>query len=435
MIRIFNHYVSRMAVATLAIDLVLLAILIGPAAAFAVSIGMVALGMYQQRLQGGLRTLFVRATPWLVIGAVLTSKASALLEQAWGDHALLLLACVTALSLRVILARPRAEALTARLLIIGAGVLARDCMILAGQRGDERRVEVVGCLPLCDEVRCVAAPFVLAPGESLSELVARLRVTEIVVAVNDRRTGAMPMPGLLDCAVAGVPVVPASHFFEREASQIRLDTLQPSYLIYGGGFDQGRLRSATKRCFDVGAAVLLGVLSMPMLAAAALAILAEDGGPVLYAQERTGRDGVPFVLLKFRSMRRDAEQAGRPTWASEDDPRVTRVGRVLRALRIDELPQVWNVLRGDMSFVGPRPERPYFVTQLAGEVPFYEVRHRVKPGITGLAQVRYRYGASVTDAIEKLQYDLYYVKNHSLFLDALLLIETVQVVVFAKGSR
>jgi sugar transferase (PEP-CTERM system associated) len=433
MIRIFNHYVSRMAVALLAIDLALLAILIGPVAGLAASVGMVALGMYQHRLHGGLRAHFLRTAPWLIIGAGLVSNAPVLLEQATRDRMLLLLAALLAILLRVLLARPRPELLGARILIVGAGGLARDCMLLARQRGANRRVEVVGCLPLGGETRCVAAPYVLAPGGDLAGIVARLRVTEIIIAVNDRRTGTMPLPGLLACAVAGIPVVPAAHFFEREASQIRLDTLQPSYLIFGGGFDQGRLRTATKRCFDLAAALAIGVLALPVCALASLAILAEDGGPVLYTQERVGKDDVPFVLMKFRSMRRDAEQGGAPAWASEDDPRVTRVGRILRALRIDELPQVWNVLRGDMSFVGPRPERPFFVDQLAAEIPFYLVRHRLKPGITGLAQVRYRYGASVSDAIEKLQYDLYYVKNHSLFLDALLLAETVQVVLFAKG--
>jgi sugar transferase (PEP-CTERM system associated) len=436
MIRIFNHYVSRMALALLAIDLALLSILVGPAAALALTIGMISLGMYQHRLHGGLRAHFLRTAPWLVIGAGLAGNAPLLLEQATHDRMLLLLAALLALLLRLLLARPRTgQALGARLLLIGAGMLARDCMTLATQRGRGREVEVVGCIPIGDEVRCVAVPCILATGESLAEIATRLRVTEIVVAVGDRRGGALPVPGLLDCAVAGIPVVPAAHLFEREASQIRLDTLHPSYLIFGGGFDQGWLRTATKRSFDIAAALVLVAASLPVLAAAALAILLDDGGPVLYAQERVGKDSAPFVLLKFRSMRRDAEQGGAPAWASEDDPRVTRVGRVLRALRIDELPQAWNVLRGDMSFVGPRPERPYFVNQLSGQVPFYHVRHRVKPGITGLAQVRYRYGASVADAIEKLQYDLYYVKNHSLFLDALLLIETVQVVVFAKGSR
>ncbi len=434
MIRIFNHYVSRMALALLALDLALLAILVGPAAGLALSIGMVALGMYQQRLHGGMRAHFLRSAPWLILCASLAGRAPALLAEGGNDRALLLLAALLALALRFLLARPATtEGLQSRLLLVGSGVLARDCLAVAMQREGRRQMEVVGCLALGDEVRCVAAPLILTPDEPLVSLVRRLNVTEIVVAAGDRRTGAMPLPGLLACAVAGVPVVPAAHFFERESSQIRIDTLHPSYLIYGGGFDQGMLRSATKRGFDLCAALTLGILSLPVLALAALAILLDDGGPVLYAQERVGKDGMPFVLFKFRSMRRDAESGGLPAWASEGDPRVTRVGRILRSLRIDELPQVWNVLRGDMSFVGPRPERPYFVAQLAAQVPFYELRHRVKPGITGMAQVRYNYGASVTDAIEKLQYDLYYVKNHSLFLDALLLAETVQVVVFAKG--
>jgi exopolysaccharide biosynthesis polyprenyl glycosylphosphotransferase len=195
------------------------------------------------------------------------------------------------------------------------------------------------------------------------------------------------------------------------------------------------MRAAVKRIFDLLASAAIGLLAMPVMLATALAIRIEDGGPVFYRQERVGRDNRVFNVLKFRSMRQDAEGDGRPQWATEADPRVTRVGNWIRKLRIDELPQMLNVFKGEMSFVGPRPERAYFVTQLCEQIAYYNVRHGIKPGITGLAQVRYRYGASVEDALQKLQYDLYYVKNNSLFLDLLILVDTVQVVLFGKGGR
>jgi sugar transferase (PEP-CTERM system associated) len=263
----------------------------------------------------------------------------------------------------------------------------------------------------------------------------KYEASEIVVTVNDRRGSGFPIAQLLACALGGVRVIDAATFFEREASQIRLDSLQPSYLIFGGGFDQSFVRASSKRIFDLLASVLVSLASLPVMLLAAAAIAIEDGGPVFYQQERVGRNGRIFSVLKFRSMHKNAEEGGLPTWAAANDPRVTRVGRVLRTLRIDELPQMFNVFKGEMSFVGPRPERAYFVNQLIGEVPYYNVRHSIKPGVTGLAQVRYQYGASKDDAIQKLQYDLYYVKNNSLFLDLLILIDTVQVVLMGKGSR
>ena len=255
------------------------------------------------------------------------------------------------------------------------------------------------------------------------------------MSLGDRRGGAYPVRQLLECVLGGVRVVDAAGFFEREACQIRIDSLQPSYLIFGGGFDQSFLRASVKRTFDLAASGAICLAAMPVMLLAAVCIVAEDGGPVFYQQERVGRDGRLFNVLKFRSMRSDAEGDGKPRWAAQDDPRVTRVGHWIRRLRIDELPQMLNVFRGEMSFVGPRPERAYFVEQLGGEVPYYNVRHSIKPGITGLAQVRYQYGASVDDAMRKLQYDLYYVKNNSLFLDLLILLDTVQVVLLGKGSR
>jgi sugar transferase (PEP-CTERM system associated) len=233
----------------------------------------------------------------------------------------------------------------------------------------------------------------------------------------------------------GVRVLDLSSYYERAVGQLRLDSLHASWLIFGDGFRQGFTRSFVKRLFDVGASVLLLLLAAPVMLATAAAIALESGFPILYRQERVGQGGRLFNVIKFRSMRRDAEIDGTPRWATSNDDRVTRAGRIIRRLRIDELPQLINVLRGDMSLVGPRPERPYFVDQLAREIPYYSVRHSVKPGVTGWAQVRYHYSASLEDSVQKLQYDLYYVKNHTLFLDIVILFETVGVVLTGAGAH
>jgi sugar transferase (PEP-CTERM system associated) len=211
--------------------------------------------------------------------------------------------------------------------------------------------------------------------------------------------------------------------------------MKASWLIFGTGFDQGMFRDVVKRVFDLAASIILLILTLPIHLAAMLAILIETGRPIFYSQERTGQGSRPFKIYKLRSMVQDAEKDGKPRWAGTNDARVTRVGKFIRRTRIDELPQLYNVLRGDMSFVGPRPERPFFVQQLIEDIPFYDVRHSVKPGVTGWSQVKYPYGASKDDALKKLQYDLYYVKNHSLFLDLLILVDTVQVVLLGKGAR
>jgi len=269
----------------------------------------------------------------------------------------------------------------------------------------------------------------------LIEVVQRLDIKEVIVAVREQRGGVLPLRELLDCRVRGVPVTDLSGFYERVRGEVPIDSLKASWLIYGNGFEQGSLRTLIKRAFDLVAASVLFVATLPLMILTALVIKIESPGPVIYRQERVGRAGRPFTVLKFRSMRNDAEKDGIARWASVGDPRVTRTGRLIRKLRIDELPQLINVLRGQMSFVGPRPERPNFVAQLKEQIPFYDLRHSVKPGLTGWAQVRYSYGASVEDARTKLQFDLYYVKNHSLFLDVLILFETVRVILFREGAQ
>jgi sugar transferase (PEP-CTERM system associated) len=269
----------------------------------------------------------------------------------------------------------------------------------------------------------------------LTDTAKTLKVDEIVVALTERRGGSMPLRELLDCKLHGIRVLDLASHFEQTLGQIRLDSLYAGWLIFGDGFSQGALRAVVKRLSDILFASVLIVLSFPIMLVTGLLIIAENGFPVFYRQERVGLNGRLFNVIKFRSMRNDAEKDGKPIWAKADDDRTTKVGKIIRKLRIDELPQLFSVLKGDMSLVGPRPERPFFVDQLTKEIPFYAVRHSVKPGVTGWAQVRYHYGATVEDSAEKLQYDLYYVKNHSLFLDLVVLFETIGVVLTGKGAH
>lgn len=269
----------------------------------------------------------------------------------------------------------------------------------------------------------------------LVETARKLKVSEIIVAVGERRGGSMPLNELLDCKLAGIRVLDLSSYFERALGQVHLESLRASWLIFGDGFRQGVSRTIIKRIFDILVASVLLVATFPIMLVTAVLIFLESGFPLLYQQERVGHAGRIFRVFKFRSMRPDAEGDGKPRWATSNDHRVTRVGRFIRKYRIDELPQLINVLKGDMSLVGPRPERPYFVDQLTQTVPFYAARHSVKPGLTGWAQVRYHYGASLDDAANKLQFDLYYVKNHTLFLDLVVLFETILVVVTGKGAQ
>ena len=317
-----------------------------------------------------------------------------------------------------------------------AGVGRRPVLII-GSRDEAREVEATlnRGLPKFT-VAAFYDPASRAFSETeLCDVVQRLGVREVIVAVRDQRGGAVPMAQLLACRISGISVVDLAGFHEREHGQVPVHSLKSSWLVYGKGFAQDPVRTAVKRVFDVVCALGLIVLAAPVMILAALAIAVASGRPVFYRQERVGRGGRPIMCIKFRSMGTDAEKDGVARWASKSDPRVTGVGRFLRQTRIDELPQLLNVLRGEMSLVGPRPERPAFVKELSSAIPFYDVRHSVKPGITGWAQVRYSYGASVEDATRKLQYDLYYVKNHSLFLDIVVLVETVRVVLFGEGAH
>ncbi len=269
--------------------------------------------------------------------------------------------------------------------------------------------------------------------EPLHQLVRRLGIDAIIVAFEDRR-GSLPIEDLLRCRLEGVVVQEAEAFYERLTGKIPAEAMRPSYLIFNSGFDQHPLSALAKRTVDIMLAALGIALTWPLMVAIAFAIRADSSGPVLFRQVRTGERGRPFTLCKFRSMRADAEKETGPVWASERDPRITRVGHFIRRTRIDELPQLFNVLGGSMSMVGPRPERPTFVEQLAAKIPYYHQRHVVKPGITGWAQINYPYGNTVEDALQKLQYDLFYIKYQSLLFDLSIVFNTVKTVVLRKGT-
>ena len=320
--------------------------------------------------------------------------------------------------------------------VLGTGSRARRISDLV-VRGENRSFAIKSFVHAGGDLRLVMGSQLdldtTEDEQALSRFVAAAGAREVVVATDERR--GMPIGQLLHCKIAGINVLDYLTFCERETRKVELDWLQPSWLIYSDGFRQGVWVGAAKRALDVAVSVLLLLFVLPVLIAAIIAIKLEDGGPVLYRQERVGLDGRPFTLMKLRSMRQNAERDGMPRWAQNGDPRVTRTGAILRKLRIDELPQLLNVLNGEMSFVGPRPERPPFVDELAAAIPFYRERHSVKPGITGWAQVNYPYGASLEDARHKLGYDLYYVKNRTLFLDVLILVQTVRVILFQEGAR
>lgn len=327
------------------------------------------------------------------------------------------------------------QALQRRVLVLGAGTRASAVGKLLRDNPSGHKFHLVGYLPLAGRERHVDSGTVLHESGSLLSIVYKYAVDEVVVGVRDRRNGGIPMSELLQCKVEGVIVTDLPAFFERETGCLQIESLNASWIVFSDGFEHGSYKYVIKRIFDIVVSSALLVLMLPVILITAALIYLESGLPIFYRQERVGEVGRTFTILKFRSMRQDAEQGGTPQWAQVNDHRITRVGRIIRKLRIDELPQIFNVLAGDMSFVGPRPERPFFVKELAKQIPYYVTRHTVKPGITGWAQIRYPYGASVEDAMKKLQYDLYYAKNHSLFLDLIVLFQTAQVVLFGKGAR
>jgi len=321
-----------------------------------------------------------------------------------------------------------------KILVIGVGNNASK-LVNSNDEYIHRGFEITACLNLNNAPVKVKEHKVVSEYESILSVTNSLDIDEIVMALDDRRC-EFPMDDLLDCKVYGVDVVDLLTFYEREKSMIDLNNIYPSWFVFSDGFSTSGLRNYSKRLVDIIASAALLIVSWPFMFIVACAIYIESGfkGPIFYKQTRVGAFDKNFDVIKFRSMRTDAELNG-AQWAQENDCRVTRVGAFIRKVRLDELPQIWNVFRGDMSFVGPRPERPKFVDQFDKNIPYYRKRHRVKPGITGWAQLCYPYGANEYDAIQKLQYDLYYVKNYSLFLDITIIVHTIEIVLWGKGAR
>jgi sugar transferase (PEP-CTERM system associated) len=326
-----------------------------------------------------------------------------------------------------------ASNLEQRVLIVGSGLTART-LARQIQLQHDFGYRVIGCVSDGTDGPGLLQAAPLGTSEDIPRIVRDYDVDRIVVALADHR-GRLPISELLQAKLSGIRVEDATTTYERLTGKILIDDLKPSWLIFSDGFTISRWSRFGKRAIDLVLASVGFVLAAPLTVLTALAVYLDSGAPILYCQERVGQHGRRFTVYKFRSMRANAEQDGTPMWATEQDERVTRVGRFIRMTRLDELPQLWNVMRGDMSFVGPRPERPFFVEQLSKEIPFYQQRHAVKPGVTGWAQVKYQYGSSVEDAMEKLRYDLYYIKHLSVWLDLSIVFDTVKVILFGKGAK
>jgi sugar transferase (PEP-CTERM system associated) len=465
MLRIFRHYVPRLLLITVTVEALILMVsllvtglfallasdglprgdagalssLIPSAMGFALAMltGLLATGCYQRDP----RELPTQTTARLMIGFLIGLALIVVIRLAvpgfLPQRALLLpatlLAFIGLLSARLIFSRSTESHLRRRVLVLGVGERAKR---LEGLR---RASDCIGIV-IVGFVDVGAGPSVIDPARTivatgaLLELVKRFDVDDLVVALDDRRS-RLPEAELLQCKMSGVRVLDDSQFLEQQQVRISLDGIKAGDFIFADGYTGAVLLRGSKRLLDVSIALLMLCVGLPIMAVVALAIWLESGLPVIYVQERVGLHGKPFRLYKFRSMRQNAEGDGQPVWATKADQRVTRLGRFLRQTRLDELPQLFNVLLGDMSLVGPRPERPAFVNALEQEIPFYALRHQVKPGITGWAQICFPYGASSEDARQKLQYDLYYLKNYSLFLDLNILCLTLQVVLWGKGAR
>lgn len=404
-----------------------------------ITIAMAAFGLYQVHVRHNRLDFMLRLLLSFAFGAIGLLVLYYLVPQAYVGRSIFAMS-LTFSFLAIIAIRSVShhvlggDAFKRRVLVYGAGNNANLINSSLRRSSDRQSFVVVGFVPVADQPVQVPDALRVRTDLALSELAHWLRIDEVVVAPDERR-GGLPMDEMLACAQRGVAICDLSTFFEREAGMVKLNVADPSWLAFSGGFDHSMPRCLTKRFFDLLAATSLLLVAWPVMVLVAFCIWMESGAPVLYRQTRVGENGRHFELVKFRSMRMDAEGDGVARWASQHDDRSTRVGRFIRMTRLDELPQLFNVLRGDMSFVGPRPERPHFVEMLSQEVRYYNVRHCVKPGLTGWAQLRYPYGASVRDAEEKLTFDLFYVKNQGLVFDLMILLQTVEVVLFRRGAR
>jgi len=462
MIRLFKHYVPH---AVLFLGLLDVALLIGAMEvgyglrirqlgslvdpmsnrwaqlgvyAGALEIAMIAVGVYGADSLQSLRRATARILVAISLGVIFLSVVFFLSPALtfWRSNLFYAmgLSAVALVALRILLGKLLGgHVFKRRIVVMGAGPRAARLKALAAQPGSA--FVVVGYLSMSESNRVIPEAIARDAIYNLADHVVLLNASEVVLALEERRN-ALPLKDLLRIKTTGVHVNEISTFLERETGRVDLQSVNPSWLISSDGFSSGRMLSSVfKRLFDIVASLILLVVTGPIIIATAIAVKLESKGPAFYRQRRVGLYGVGFDCLKLRSMRQDAEVNGQAVWAEKDDPRITRIGRFIRKVRIDELPQCWSVLKGEMSFVGPRPERPQFVEDLEQQLNYYAERHMVKPGITGWAQINYPYGASIEDSRQKLEYDLYYAKNYSPFLDLLIILQTIRVVLWPEGAR
>jgi sugar transferase (PEP-CTERM system associated) len=400
------------------------------------------MGVYLAMVREGFRSMVLRTVvSFFFLGSLSLYLLELLLPQDFFPKGFIFWAVILS-SVMVILARivfiaaVDTAKLKRRVVIYGAGNRAKKLLEDLAPEVDVLGVEVVGCIANANEQTQVSDETILPYPNDWLAFIKSAHISEIVVSPDERRRTqgdlAFPLNDFLDCKLAGVPSCDGLSFCERELGKIDITLLQPSWMLYSDGFKYSKRRLIAKRVFDLILASAFFIVLWPFMLLTAIAVKLESPGAVLYHQVRVGLNGRHFRIYKFRSMRQDAEKNG-AVWAQKNDARVTKVGAFIRNTRLDELPQLYNVLAGSMSFVGPRPERPEFVTELSQQIPFYDTRHKVKPGLMGWAQLKYPYGASVEDAKNKLQYDLYYTKNHSFLMDMLIMIQTVEIILLGKG--
>ncbi|RYY24986.1 MAG: TIGR03013 family PEP-CTERM/XrtA system glycosyltransferase [Sphingomonadales bacterium] len=401
-------------------------------------VAMISVGVYGTEALQSLRYATARLIVAVSLGVIGLSTLYFLIPEIGFWRSNLLYAMGVSIGLLIFLRMLLGKALGSqafkrRIVVLGAGARAQRLKDLSKTPG--AGFAVVGYISMSEAARVIPEAIARDAIYNLADHVVLLNASEVVLALEERRN-ALPLKDLLRIKTTGVHVNEISTFLERETGRVDLASVNPSWLIFSDGFSSGRMfSSAFKRVFDITASLILLTLMLPFILIAALAVKLESKGPAFYRQRRVGLFGQGFDVIKIRSMRQDAEVAGKAVWAEKNDPRITRVGNFLRKTRIDELPQCWSVLKGEMSFVGPRPERPQFVADLETQLNYYAERHMVKPGITGWAQINYPYGASIEDSRQKLEYDLYYAKNYSPFLDLLILLQTLRVVLFPEGAR
>ena len=404
----------------------------------ALEIAMISVGVYGADALQSLRYATARLIVAISLGVIFLSVIYFVIPELgfWRSNLAYAMgfAIVALIFLRILLGKTLgSQAFKRRVVVLGAGPRAARLKTLSKTPG--AAFAVVGYVSMSEANRVIPEAIARDAIYNLADHVVLLNASEVVLALEERRN-ALPLKDLLRIKTTGVHVNEISTFLERETGRVDLDSVNPSWLIFSDGFSSGRMFSSMfKRLFDISASLVLLTLMLPVILLAGIAVKLDSKGPALYRQRRVGLFGQGFDVLKLRSMRIDAEVGGTAVWAEKDDPRVTRVGRFIRKVRIDELPQCWSVLKGEMSFVGPRPERPQFVDDLETQLPYYAERHMVKPGITGWAQINYPYGASIEDSRQKLEYDLYYAKNYTPFLDLLIMLQTLRVVLWHEGAR